>query len=143
MITVDNKHFSIPQICRSGQCFRLDETGKGIYEVTALDKYLKMDVQAERTIFHCGEEEFEAFWKPYFDLETDYGEYLSRIDPKDEYLKKAAEFGSGIRILRQDVWEMVITFILSQQSNIPRIKKMISALSERYGEKRETPEGKV
>lgn len=143
MITVDNKHFSIPQICRSGQCFRLDETGKGIYEVTARDKYLKMEVQAERTIFHCGEEEYEAFWKQYFDLGTDYGEYLSRIDPKDEYLKKAAEFGSGIRILRQDVWEMIITFILSQQSNIPRIKRMISALSERYGEMRETPEGKV
>ena len=143
MITVDNKYFSIPQICESGQCFRLDRTKDGSYEVIASDRYLKLEVKEDRTLLHCTEEEHEGFWERYFDLDTDYGAYLSRIDREDAYLKKAAEFGSGIRILRQDVWEMVITFILSQQNNIPRIKGMIRALGERYGEERETPDGKV
>ena len=142
MITVYNKNFSIPQICGSGQCFRLDRTEDGFYEVMAYDRYLKMEVKPEKTLLYCSEEEYEGFWKGYFDLDTDYGAYLSRIDREDAYLRKAADFGSGIRILRQDVWEMIITFILSQQNNIPRIKGLIQTLGERYGEKRETPDGK-
>ena len=142
MITVDNKYFSVPQICGSGQCFRLDQTEDGNYEVIASDRYLKLEVTPDKTILYCSAEAYEGFWKTYFDLDTDYGAYLSRIDQRDDYLRRAADFGSGIRILRQDVWEMIITFILSQQNNIPRIKGLIRTLGERYGEKRETPEGK-
>ena len=142
MITVDNKYFSVPQICGSGQCFRLDQTEDGNYEVIASDRYLKLEVTPDKTILYCSAEEYEGFWKTYFDLDTDYGAYLSLIDQSDDYLRRAADFGNGIRILRQDVWEMIITFILSQQNNIPRIKGLIRTLGERYGEKRETPEGK-
>lgn len=143
MITVDNKYFSIPQICGSGQCFRLDRAEDGNYELVASDRYLKMEVKPDKTLLYCTEEEYERFWKGYFDLDTDYGTYLSRIDQGDDYLRRAAEFGSGIRILCQDVWEMIITFIVSQQNNISRIKGLIRTLGEQYGEKRETPDGKV
>ena len=121
----------------------MDQTEDGNYEVIASDRYLKLEVTPDKTVLYCSAEEYEGFWKRYFDLDTDYGVYLSRIDQGDDYLRRAADFGSGIRILRQDVWEMIITFILSQQNNIPRIKGMIRTLGERYGEKRETPEGKV
>lgn len=127
------------QICSSGQCFRLDpadETGK-VYELTAGDRYLKIEVAEDqkKVRFYCTQEEFEQFWKTYFDLDTCYADYLSLIKD-DEYLKRAAGFGSGIRILQQDLWEMIVTFILSQQSNIPRIKSMIQRISEWYGDKK-------
>ena len=146
MVIIEKENFSVSQICSSGQCFRLDpadETGK-VYELTAGDRYLKIEVAEDqkKVRFYCTQEEFEQFWKTYFDLDTCYADYLSLIKD-DEYLKRAAGFGSGIRILQQDLWEMIVTFILSQQSNIPRIKSMIQRISEWYGDKKETGEGHV
>lgn len=89
--------------------------------------------QRERTVvFFCEKDEF-PYWENYFDLRTDYGEFIASVDEKDEYLRKAAAFGSGIRILRQDLWEMIVTFIISQQKTIPAIRALVEKLSERYG----------
>ena len=157
MVTIENNCFSIPQICESGQCFRLDAVSKDTYELLAGSRYLKIGIRGNpsetagrdgnanaygETLLYCTQEEYETFWKEYFDLSVSYSDYIDQIDEQDDYLKSAAEFGSGIRILRQDTWEMIITFILSQQNNIPRIKKLIRVLSEKYGEERKTPEGK-
>ena len=147
MVTIENDCFSISQICESGQCFRLDPVSENIYELIAADRYLEIEIQRgedgrEKTVFSCTQEEYSRFWKTYFDLDASYSDYIKQIDGKDDYLKAAAEFGRGIRILRQDIWEMILTFILSQQNNIPRIKKLIRVLSEKYGEERKTPEGK-
>ncbi len=143
MITIENHCFSIPQICRSGQCFRLDEREDGAYDLVASDHYLRLEPAQDNTLLYCTQEEYETFWKSYFDLETDYEAFQNRIDEHDTYLRSAAEFGRGIRILRQDVWEMILTFIISQQNNIPRIKGLIRALSEKYGNQIETEEGKT
>ncbi len=151
MITIEKDCFSIPQICESGQCFRLDLTAENFYELTAADRHLKMQIQREmgnegepeRIIFFCTQEEYDEFWRAYFDLDTRYEDYQAAVDPADSYLRLAAWFGRGIRILRQDPWEMVITFILSQQNNIPRIKGLIRALCEKYGKKRTAPDGTV
>ena len=107
MVIIEKENFSVSQICSSGQCFRLDladETGK-VYELTAGDRYLKIEVAEDqkKVRFYCTQEEFEQFWKTYFDLDTCYADYLSLIKD-DEYLKRAAGFGSGIRILQQDLW---------------------------------------
>lgn len=147
-VTIDNNCFSVPQICESGQCFRLDKTAEDTYELLASDRYLKITLEDKngmpgKTFLHCTEKEYEGFWKAYFDIDTCYEEHIARIADEDEYLKQAARFGSGIRILRQDIWEMIITFILSQQNNIPRIKGLIRGLSERYGQKKETLEGRT
>ena len=160
MVTIENNCFSIPQICESGQCFRLDAVSEDTYELLAGSRYLKIRIrenlaeaagrdgnrkansQGETNLF-CTQEEYETFWKEYFDLSVSYSDYIGQIDEQDDYLKSAAAFGGGIRILRQDTWEMIITFILSQQNNIPRIKGLIRALSERYGKKCETPEGRA
>lgn len=146
MVTIDNQYFSVSQICRSGQCFRLDPAEDGFYELIAGSRFLKLKADnggtAGKTVLYCSRKEYESFWREYFDMDTSYEEYLSGIDPEDEYLRAAGQYGSGIRILRQDVWEMIITFILSQQNNIPRIKGLIRAISREYGEKMETKEGK-
>lgn len=147
MVIVDNDCFSVSQICESGQCFRLDAAAENVYELLALDRYLKIEIQRgetgrEKVVLSCTQEEYEKFWKTYFDMDTPYPDYINLIDENDSYLKAAAEFGRGIRILRQDIWEMIVTFILSQQNNIPRIKNLIRALCEKYGEERRTPEGK-
>ena len=62
----------------------------------------------------CGPD-LENFWKNYFDLNTDYEKMIASITPDDHYLKAASKAGQGIRILRQDTWEMIITFVISQQ----------------------------
>ena len=84
-------------------------------------------------LFSCPEEEFDSIWQDYFDLETDYSCYISSVDQGDSYLKKAAEYGKGIRILKQDPWEMIITFIISQRKNIPAIKACVEKLCLRWG----------
>lgn len=146
MVTIENDCFSIPQICESGQCFRLDPVSDDTYELLAADRYLKIrtvrEKDREKTVLYCTAEEYEKFWKLYFNLDVSYQDYIGRIDQKDAYLRAAAEFGRGIRILRQDTWEMIVTFILSQQNNIPRIKNLIRALSRQYGERKVTGEGK-
>lgn len=165
MICIAKDNFSIKQICDSGQCFRLrklnapgnkfdggksfeDRNGKDAaetewYGLTAHGKFLEIEEGADEITFHCTAEEFERTWKGYFDLEEDYGRIISLIDEKDDYLLKAAAFGSGVRILRQDLWEMVVSFIISQQNNIKRIRKCVDYLCERYGEKKVAGSGAV
>ncbi len=128
-------YFSLDQICESGQCFRMRKT-KDYYEVIAGDRFLQVGQEGNRIQFYCEEKEYEEFWKKYFDLETDYGSYMKMIDPKDRYLAKAAEFGSGIRILKQDLWEMIVSFLISQQNNIRRIRFCIENLCKAYGEEK-------
>ncbi len=124
------------QIAASGQCFRMEEREPGVFSVIAGRRYLEIGLgeQADRFEYFCEPEEFETFWRRYFDLETDYGSIKAQISEEDEYLKQAALSGWGIRILRQELWEMIITFIISQQNNIPRIKRCVRLLCERYGE---------
>lgn len=159
MVTIENNCFSIPQICESGQCFRLDAVSEDTYELLAGSRYLKIGIRQKdpadetdksgkanvhgETILYCTQEEYDSFWKEYFDLSVSYSDYNAQIDTDDDYLRAAAEFGRGIRILRQDTWEMIITFILSQQNNIPRIKGLIRTLSERYGKRKDTPDKRV
>ena len=139
MITEKPEEFDIGQIAASGQCFRMDRLEEGRYAVKAGSRYLELEQDRDRLLLCCSREEFEDFWKQYFDLETDYGAVRRRVDGSDTYLTEAAEFGKGIRILRQDLWEMVITFLVTQQNNIRRIRRIIELLCEKYGEKKACP----
>ena len=82
----------------------------------------------------CSSEDYETVWHDYFDIDRDY-EAIRRQLCVDEYMEKATEFGAGIRILRQDKWEALCSFIISQCNNIPRIKKIIEALCRLCGER--------
>lgn len=77
-------------------------------------RYLEISQEGQQFHFHCPDEDY-PFWHHYFDLNTDYGAFLSSVKKRDHYLQNAANAGSGIRILNQDAWEMIITFIISQQ----------------------------
>ena len=139
MITVELDNFSLREICRSGQCFRMRETEeKNTYELIAGDKYLKASQEGSIVNFFCSDMEFICYWVPYFDIDVDYGKYIQTVNPRDSYLNAAVQCGSGIRILHQDLWEMIITFLISQQNNIARIRGCIERLCARYGEKMES-----
>lgn len=129
-------NFDIRQICDSGQCFRMTRRDESTYSVIASGRYLEIEQNDEGIAFSCGEEEFEEFWRGYFDLDRDYGAYIERANPNDRYLVDAIQFGSGIRILHQDLWEMTASFLISQQNNIVRICRCIRNICERYGEER-------
>lgn len=133
MVRQKINNFSLEQICRSGQCFRMSQRDEKTYTVIAGSRYLEARQEGDECIFHCDEEEFESFWKIYFDLECDYGAWIGRIHPKDSYLADAAAFGSGIRILHQDLWETIVSFLISQQNNIRRIRRCIQNICEGYG----------
>ena len=143
-IIVNN--FDIAQICESGQCFRMSKLEEistkeekeqtDVYEIIAKDKYVTAAQQNNTATFNCSEDDYNSFWKTYFDIETDYEKIIDKIDKKDTYLCNAANFGSGIRILKQDLWEMIISFIISQRNNIKRIRKCIKLLCEKYGEEK-------
>ena len=115
MLTIEMDNFDLGQICRSGQCFRMDQIGDDRYRVIAGDKYLELTQERGIVNFFCPEEDFIFFWIRYFDLDCDYSEYINMINPRDKYLTAAGEMGSGIRILQQDLWEMIISFLISQQ----------------------------
>ena len=132
MITRTYTHFDLKQIAASGQCFRLRETAPGRFSAVSGEKALTVVQEGNCFSFHCSQEDF-PFWETYFDLHTDYGKVQEMISPKDPYLMAAARFGSGIRILRQDLWEMIITFVISQQRTIPKIREAVEQLSALYG----------
>ncbi|MCM1123185.1 MAG: 8-oxoguanine DNA glycosylase [Eubacterium sp.] len=133
--------FSLQQIGESGQCFRLNRIAQNRYALVAFGKYLEVEQAGDELLFACTREEYDGIWREYFDLDNDYARYRAAVPAQDRYLSEAAAFGSGIRILRQDVWEMLISFIISQQNNIKRIRKCIETLCVRYGERQDIIHG--
>ena len=106
MIQKNLSCFHIDQIADSGQCFRMVPYGAG-YSVISGSHFLVISQQEQTVTFSCAEEEF-SFWEQYFDLAMDYQAFIDSANPEDTYLKQAAKYGSGIRILRQDLWEMIL-----------------------------------
>lgn len=137
-VLIHNKNFNIKQIADSGQCFRMNHIQEQRYCLTAYGKYLELNQVSEDTVeLNCSSEEFEQLWEEYFDLKYDYGIIVqSLIQGTDVFLREAAEFGRGIRILKQEPFEAMISFIISQNKNIPAIKSCIEAICKQYGEKR-------
>lgn len=142
MITREIEYFNLQQICNSGQCFRMYRIAEDTFSITASDKYIEAMQKDSQVTFDCTEQEFSAFWENYFDLQVDYGKYISAVSPRDKYLCAAAQMGDGIRILRQDLWEMIASFLISQQNNIVRIRRCIDNICRRYGELRTAANGR-
>lgn len=118
-----------------GQCFRWEKQDDGSYTGAAMGRIVNIRYDDGRlTIAPCTEEEFNEIWRPYLDLDRDYGAIKARLSENDEIMKKACEYGYGIRILRQDLWETIVSFIISQNNNIPRIKGCIERLCDNFGE---------
>ena len=124
----------LKQIADSGQCFRMLPSPAGGYTIVSGGRLLRVSQEGNRVSFDCPQEDLSA-WLTYFDCTTDYAAILTSVDPDDNYLRAAAAAGRGIRILRQDPWEMIITFVISQQKTIPCIRRLVEDISRRWGQK--------
>lgn len=141
MMIIQNPDFNIQKIADSGQCFRLNPAAGGGYTLVAHGRVLRLTDTPEGAALDCTEDEFGAIWHDYFDLDTDYAAVRTSADPNDAFLRRACAYGKGIRMLRQEPWEMLVSFIISQRKNIPAIKYCIEALCLRYGEPIESAGG--
>lgn len=118
-----------------GQAFRFSKNEDGSFHGVAGSTVLDVIQEGDTiTFFHTTKDEFENIWYPYFDLGRDYAEICEGFD--DEYLIRACREYYGIRILKQDRWEALCSFIISQNNNIPRIKGIVQRLCEAFGEKK-------
>lgn len=126
--------FELKDIFDCGQCFRWNEQQDGSYTGVFGDNVLNVAKIGNEVIFKgiCKTDIKETVEK-YFDLNRDYQKIKSELEKIDENMKKSIEYGQGIRILNQDLWETIISFIISANNNIPRIKGIIERLSKKYG----------
>lgn len=127
--------FSLEKIINSGQCFRgvrlEDGSFRFIYREHVL--YIKKIDETDYDV-SCDKEDWENIWAPYFDLKTDYKAISEEFKKSgNPFIKKVTEIGAGIRILKQDSWETLISFIISQNKNIPAIRTSIELLCENFG----------
>lgn len=133
IITIDD-NFNLAQIKNSGQAFRISKLDNDYYRFIYLDHLLLIRQLTNNTYeVSCTTSEWNSIWINYFDLSTNYNKLLDNINIENDFLKQAYQFGNGIRILKQDPFEMYISYIISQQNNIPRITKIINTLSSKYG----------
>ncbi len=118
-----------------GQCFRWNPCGDGGYIGVAGGRVCRVfDGKV-----YCPDSD-NGFWESYFALDEDYDSIKSELEKRDPELKKCIEYGGGIRILHQDLWETIISFIISANNNIPRIKKIIETLCRTFGDRIESEE---
>ena len=118
-----------------GQCFRWEKEEDGSYTGVSHGRVINIRVENDSIVIkNSNMEDVNNIWLNYLDLDRDYSQIKLRYE-NDIHLKKAMEFGSGIRILNQEVFECLISFIISTQNGIPRIKKIVSGLSQMYGKK--------
>ncbi len=129
------ENFDLAHTLDCGQAFRWAEKENGIWYGVAFNKYLELEKLNDGTIifYNTTENDFNDIWCDYFDFNRDYNEIILKISG-NEVLKTASEFGKGIRVLNQEPWETLCSFIISQNNNIKRIKGIISRLCENFGE---------
>lgn len=128
---------SLNETLDCGQAFRWEPLEDGVWQGMAYNKYLKLCEKKDKIIFfNTTKEDFYNIWYNYFDLDRDYEKIVTTLSAHP-VLKDAAAFGKGIRILKQEPWETLCSFIISQNNNIPRIKGIIGRLCENFGEREE------
>ena len=128
--------FEPKHIFECGQCFRWNENDNGSYTGIVGNNVINVEKVDNNIIFKSfGADNLEKLVINYFDLNRNYKEIKRKLSLVDEYLANSIKYGSGIRILNQDLWETIISFIISANNNIPRIKTIINRMSKKYGNK--------
>ncbi|MBP5159901.1 MAG: DNA-3-methyladenine glycosylase 2 family protein [Lachnospiraceae bacterium] len=138
MIELDIPCFDLRAIMESGQVFRMYEREENRFDIYAGSRHLKAVNDGSKVLLFCEKAEYEAFWRNYFDIDRDYAGMIERVRKacrENGFLLRAALECSGIRVLKQDLFEMLITFIISQQKQIPSIRRCVEALCERLGQR--------
>lgn len=128
------KYFNLEATLNCGQCFRWEQQDDGSYSGVVRGELLNIATYDDIIAFkNTSEETVEKLWKDYFDLNTNYEEIAQELGKVSPNMSNAIKYAPGIRILRQEAFEALCSFIISQNNNIPRIKKIISLLCEKYG----------
>ena len=126
--------FDLEKIVTCGQCFRAKAIDNSLFRFVSGDHVIYMKETGEHQFdVSCTDAEWKEFWTSYFDLGRSYQNIYNDEHEKHDVVRKAMDCGRGLRILRQDPWEMLITFIISQRKSIPAISKSVEALAEKYG----------
>ena len=134
VILEDVKNFNPKHIFECGQCFRWIKQEDDSYTGVAMGKVINVKQEGNKIYLdNTTKEDFDNIWYDYFDLGRDYESMVNTLKVIDEHLENATEFGEGIRILKQDGWEMLISFIISANNRIPMIQRAINNLSKNFG----------
>lgn len=134
LIIENAKDFNIKHILECGQCFRWDMEQDGSYTGVVKNKVINVMQNDCAIIFeNMNKEDFDNIIKDYFDFDVDYTIIKENLN-NDDIMNKAISFGQGIRILNQDEWETMISFMISANNRIPMIKKVIENLSRNFGD---------
>ena len=134
-ILKEPKTFDLKDIFECGQCFRWNEQEDGSYTGIWKENIVNIKKDGQDYVFSgmCKNGNLKEEIYHYFDLARDYEQIKKELSKKDEYMRTSIAYGKGIRILNQDLWETIISFIISANNNIPRIKGIIERLSKAYG----------
>lgn len=133
ILEFENKNFNVKHIFECGQAFRWKAEDDNSYTVVAYARLINISQDGDKIyIKNTNVDDFENIWIDYFDLNNDYDEIKSSI-PLNSDMENAIKFGYGIRILKQDIFETIISFIISANNRIPMIKRSINIISEQYG----------
>lgn len=135
-ILESQESFELKHIFECGQCFRWNEEQDGSYTGVIKNAVINVQKKNKKIIFKgvC-EKDLKQTVIDYFDLDNNYDQMKEKLAKIDAFMQASIEFGTGIRILHQDFWECIISFIISANNNIPRIKKIIERISKEYGTK--------
>lgn len=133
MYAINCPNLNLNQIYLSGQIFRWIKVGEGKFVIPYKDKAIVAFHNRSYLVLSCTEEEFYDFWFNYFNMELDYSMLNYKAGLESEYLKICSVRGSGIRIVRQELFETIISFIVSQQQSIPRIRAILDKMCILFG----------
>ena len=134
MIVTIEDNFNLDKTANCGQCFRAKEVADGVYRFITNSNVVYIKQLSEGTFeVSCNADEWDKIWTNYFDFDTNYKKIRSDISKLNTYLKEAARIGEGIRILKQDPFETLISFIISQRKSIPSIKTSVERIANKYG----------
>lgn len=143
--------FDIEEVLECGQCFHFTKLNDKEYEILALGKYLhikqenslqEVDLSNRITLYNTSIDDYEMLWKDYFDMDRDYHHIKNHIVSIDDRLADAVAAKKGVRIIKQEFFETLISFIISQNKQIPHIKQIVHTISERYGDEIVLPDGR-
>ena len=140
IIIEDIHDFDLCQTLECGQAFHFEKTGEQDYIVVAMNRMLHVAQttaggKVNLIFYNTSAEDFENVWNDYFDFDTDYAIIKSELLKMDERLREAIDSKWGVHILNQDFFEMLMSFIISQNKQIPQIKELVFRISKFYGKK--------
>lgn len=138
MILAVEDDFDLKKIQISGQCFRVKETEPGVFRFITGDHVVyifesKIIRNTNIIEVSCSEDEWKKVWEPYFDMGRNYADICEKESGKHDFTDRAIACGRGLRILKQDKWEMLISFIISQRKSIPAISSAVEAVAKKFG----------